>query len=61
MRQKIVVTDPLETEKIVEHVNKVGLKKAGKKYGISPGRLSVWIRNQDYEMVRQYRKKVVKS
>jgi hypothetical protein len=59
--KKITVTEPIETMKLVEYANRHGLKKAAKKYGTSPGRLSIWIRGQGFEMVREYRKKVVQS
>lgn len=56
---KITVTEPTETMKLVEYVNQHGLKKAARKYGTSPGRLSIWIRGQGFQMVREYRKKQV--
>lgn len=58
MRQKkITVTEPTETIKLIEYANQHGLKKAAQKYGTSPGRLSIWIRSQGFEMVREYRRK----
>lgn len=59
MKPKIVITEPTETMKLINYVNQHGLKKAAKKYGTSPGRLSIWIRKQGYQMVREYRKKAV--
>lgn len=56
---KIVITEPTETMKLIEYANQHGLKKAAEKYGTSPGRLSIWIRGQGFEMVREYRKKQV--
>lgn len=61
MRPKIVITEPTETMKLIEYANQHGLKKAAKKYGTSPGRLSIWIRKQGYEMVREYRRKVASA
>lgn len=61
MKPKIVITEPTETMKLIEYANQHGLKKAAKKYGTSPGRLSIWIRNQGYQMVREYRKKAVSA
>lgn len=62
MRQKkITVTEPTETMKLIEYANQHGLKKAAKKYGTSPGRLSIWIRSQGFEMVREYRRKAVQA
>jgi hypothetical protein len=60
-RHKIVISEPTETMKLIEFVNQHGLKKAAEKYGTSPGRLSIWIRGQGYQMVREYRKKVAQS
>lgn len=58
MRPKIVITEPTETMRLIEYANQHGLKKAAEKYGTSAGRLSIWIRGQGYQMVREYRKKV---
>lgn len=52
---KIKITEPTETMKLIDYVNRHGLKKAAEKYGTSPGRLSIWIRRQGYQMVREYR------
>lgn len=59
--EKIKITEPTETMKLIEYANQHGLKKAAKKYGTSPGRLSIWIRKQGYQMVREYRKKAATS
>lgn len=56
---KIKITEPTETMKLIDFTNQHGLKKAAKKYGTSPGRLSIWIRTQGFEMVREYRRKQV--
>lgn len=56
MRQKITITEPMETMKLIDYVNRHGLKKAAEKYGTSAGRLSIWIRRQGYQMVREYRR-----
>lgn len=62
MRQsKLAVKEPTETMKLIDYVNQHGLRKAAEKYGTSPGRLSIWIRNQGFEMVREYRRKVAQS
>jgi len=53
---KITITEPTETMKLIDYVNRHGLKKAAEKYGTSPGRLSIWIRGQGFQMVREYRK-----
>jgi hypothetical protein len=58
---KITVTTPTETMKLIEYANQHGLKKAAERYGTSPGRLSIWIRSQGYEMVREYRRKAVSA
>lgn len=55
--RKITVSEPSETEKLIDYVNQHGLKAAAVKYGAHPSTLSRWIRVQGYEMVRQYRRK----
>lgn len=57
--RKIKITEPTETMKLIDYVNQHGLEAAAEKYGTSKGRLSVWIREQGYAMVREYRKKAV--
>ena len=58
---KIKITEPTETMQLIEYVNQHGLEKAAEKYGTSKGRLSIWIRNQGFQMVREYRKKQVQN
>lgn len=57
MRPKsITVSEPTETMKLIEYVNRNGLTAAAKVYGTNPASLSRWIRKQGYQMVREYRK-----
>lgn len=57
MRPKsIKITELSETEKLVETVNRDGLKTAAKEFNCDPTTLSRWIRVQGYELIRQYRK-----
>jgi uncharacterized protein YjcR len=57
--KKIVLSEPTETQKLIEYTNQHGLKKAADKYGCDKSTLSRWIRTQGYAMVREYRKKQV--
>lgn len=60
MRPKsITVSEPTETMKLIEYVNRNGLKNAAKVYGTSAASLSRWIRVQGYKLVREYRKNEV--
>lgn len=54
--KKLILGQRSETEKLVEVVNRDGLKTAAEKYGCHPSTLSRWIRVQGYELIRQYRK-----
>lgn len=59
--KKIVLTEPMETMKVIEYTNQHGLKKSAEKYGCDKSTLSRWIRTQGFEMVREYRKKQVQA
>ena len=43
-----------ETEKLVETVNRLGLKKAAEQYGTTASSLSRWIRTRGYQLRRVY-------
>lgn len=55
--KKIVLTEPTETMKLVDYVNRHGLKLAAVHYGCDASTLSRWLKVQGYELIRQYRRK----
>lgn len=55
MRPKtITVTGSSETEKLIDYVNQLGLKRAAEKYGTNASSLSRWLRSQGYQLRRTY-------
>lgn len=48
------VSGQLETEKLIEYVNQLGLKRAAEKYGTNASSLSRWLRSQGYQLRRTY-------
>lgn len=54
--KRIVITEVTETEKLIDYVNRHGLKAAAEKYGASSTTLGRWLRVQGYELIRQWRK-----
>lgn len=48
------VSGQSETEKLVEYVNQLGLKRAAEKYGTNQSSLSRWLRSQGYQLRRTY-------
>lgn len=49
------------TEKVVETVNDLGLKRAARKFNTSPSTLSRWLKSQNYQIKRIYVRKELAS
>lgn len=59
--RKIDVRDLPEVRKLVDRVNRDGLEATAKAYDTHPSTLSRWLNKNGYELIRQYRAKVVEN